>query len=76
MRTTLNVDDDILFAVQERARREKSSAGKVLSNLVREALRGQRPPHQRDHYGFAPLPPRGKTVSNALINRLREEEGE
>jgi hypothetical protein len=76
MRTTLNVDDDVLFAVQERARREKSSAGKVVSNLVREALRGQHPHHEREHYGFAPLPARGAAVSNALINRLREDEGE
>jgi hypothetical protein len=75
MRTTLNLDDDILFAVQERARREKRSAGKVLSELAREALRGQRRALGREErYGFVPLPPRGDAVSNALIDRLREEE--
>jgi hypothetical protein len=76
MRTTLNVDDDVLFAVQERARREKRSAGKVLSSLAREALRGQHRPQGEDLYGFAPLPHRGAAVSNALIDRLREDEGE
>ncbi|HET9901279.1 MAG TPA: ribbon-helix-helix protein, CopG family, partial [Actinomycetes bacterium] len=44
MRTTLNVDDDVLLAVQERARREKRSAGEVLSDLVRQALTGQHQP--------------------------------
>lgn len=76
MRTTLNVDDDVLFAVQERARRERRTAGKVLSDLAREALRGQDLHPAEEHYGFAPLPPRGAAVSNALIDRLREEEGE
>jgi hypothetical protein len=76
MRTTLNVDDDVLFAVQERARREKSSAGKVLSRLAREALRGQHRYLGIEHFGFAPLPSRGVAVSNALIDRLREDEGE
>jgi hypothetical protein len=38
VRTTLNVDDDVLLAVQERAQREKRSAGEVLSDLVRQAL--------------------------------------
>jgi hypothetical protein len=31
VRTTLNIDEDVLLAVQERARREKRAAGQVLS---------------------------------------------
>jgi hypothetical protein len=38
VRTTINLDDDVLLAVQERARREKRTAGSVLSDLAREAL--------------------------------------
>ena len=38
MRTTLNIDDDVLNAAKERARREKRSAEEVLSELAREAL--------------------------------------
>jgi len=30
MRTTIRIDDDVLFAVQERARREMRSAGHVV----------------------------------------------
>lgn len=80
MRTTIRLDDDVLFAVQERARREKRTAGQVLSDLARQALtRHDRPsaghagtgPH-----GFEPLPHRGAAISNALIDRLREDEPE
>jgi hypothetical protein len=79
VRTTLNVDDDVLLAVQERARREKRSAGEVLSDLARQALtRQHRPLEQRgaSRHGFEPLPSRGTAVSNALIDRLREDEPE
>lgn len=79
MRTTLSLDDDVLLAVQERARREKRTAGQVLSDLARQALTAQhrRPEeHATDHHGFRPLPPRGAAISNALIDRLREEEPE
>jgi hypothetical protein len=75
MRTTVNVDDDVLFAVQERARREKRTAGEVLSELARAGLRGQEHEPEKERFGFAPLPPRGSAVSNALIDRLREDEG-
>ena len=76
MRTTINIDDDVLLAVQERARRERRTSGMVLSDLARQALTGQ---HDRsgeegaDHHGFRPLPSRGKAVSNALIDQLREQ---
>ena len=78
MRTTLNLDEDVLLAVKERARREKRSAGEVLSELAREALTGR---HRDDEvaeaesfYGFEPLPRRGAAVSNELIDRLREDD--
>ncbi|MEW5964409.1 MAG: antitoxin [Pseudomonadota bacterium] len=40
MRTTLDIDDDVLAAVKERARAEKRTAGEVLSDLARKALSG------------------------------------
>jgi hypothetical protein len=78
MRTTLSVDDDVLIAVRERARREKRSIGNVLSDLARQALTGQYRQTQESEpesfYGFEPFPHRGGTVSNALIDQLRDEE--
>ncbi len=80
MRTTLSLDDDVLYAVQERARREKRTAGQVLSDLARQALTAQQPRRPEDdateHHGFQPLPRRGAAISNALIDRLREDEPE
>jgi hypothetical protein len=77
MRTTLNLDDDILQAVKERARREKRSAGEVLSDLARQALTGQVGDADRgedEFHGFRPLPHRGPPVTNDLVDELREDE--
>ncbi len=78
MRTTITLDDDVLLAVKERARREQRRIGDVLSDLARcETLpTGQH--HSAKHsmtgafFGFEPFPHRGEAVSNALIDRLRE----
>ncbi|KHO18130.1 CopG family transcriptional regulator [Mycolicibacterium setense] len=78
MRTTLSLDDDVLMAVKERARREKRTAGEVLSDLARQALTQQQSGTPRtgpeNFYGFEPFEHRGPAVSNALVDRLRDEE--
>jgi hypothetical protein len=80
MRTTLDIADDVLYAVKEKAQREKRTAGEVLSDLARSALvRGRVPSEvaeEESFYGFHPLPSRGPAVSNELIDRLREDEPE
>jgi plasmid stability protein len=78
VRTTVNLDDDVLLAVQERARRERRSVGEVLSELARQALTGAIPVQREaaGRHGFHPLPPRGRPVSNALIDQLREDDSE
>lgn len=77
MRTTLNLDEDVLLAVKERARRERRSAGDVLSELARQALTTRQSERSEEHFhGFRPLPPRGRPVSNAVIDMLREDEPE
>ena len=78
MRTTLDIAADVLQAATERARREKRSAGEVLSELARSALNATsdpvhaRPPKPR--HGFRPFPKRGGIVTNELIDRLREDD--
>ena len=76
MRTTISLDEDVLLAVKERARRERRSAGQVLSELAREALTGRQtgPRAVSAFHGFEPFPHRGVAVSNALIDQLREDE--
>jgi hypothetical protein len=78
MRTTLSLDDDILLAVKERARREKRTAGQVLSDLARQALTQQLSAEptadSEGFFGFEPFEHRGPAVSNAFVDRLRDEE--
>lgn len=78
MRTTVSLDDDVLLAVRERARREHRTMGELLSELARQALTNPRQPavscDPEGFHGFEPLPHRGETVSNELIDRLRDEE--
>ena len=77
MRTTLSIDDDVLAAARDRARREGRSVGSVLSELARSALSGSVVPtdeHTDAFLGFEPLPPRGAIVTNQLINNLRDDE--
>lgn len=81
MRTTLDIEDDILAAAKELARRGHTSAGQVISALARRALTqpaaasantAQEP---EALYGFRPFPSRGGVVSNEKVDQLRDEEG-
>ncbi len=74
MRTTINLDDDVLSAVHERARREKRTAGEVASDLIRESLTGPTVEYTMLN-GFPVLPSRGGIVTNELINSIRDEIG-
>jgi hypothetical protein len=77
MRTTLDIDDDVLHAAKERARRERRTTGEVISELARSAL--TTPPAtaaraRKSLYGFRPFPKRGAIVTNELIDKLRDED--
>jgi len=81
MRTTLEIEDDVLLAAKELARRGGTSAGRVISDLARQALtqpaaktaRGAGEPAAA--YGFRPFPPRGSVVTNEHVDKLRDDEG-
>lgn len=78
MRTTLDIDNDVLQAAKERARHEKKTVGTVVSELAREALTASHPvPTAREPkaiYGLRPFPKRGGIVTNELIDKLREDD--
>jgi hypothetical protein len=42
MRTTLNIDEDVLAAAREIAKQQRKSLGTVISSLVRQALESDR----------------------------------
>ena len=77
MRTTLDIDDDVLRAAKDLASCEKKTAGRVISELARWALSASPPGSAREPeplHGFRPFPRRGGIVTNELIDRLREED--
>jgi hypothetical protein len=78
MRTTLNIADDILQVAKERARREKTTTGAIISQLARSALTtpppGARARSVKTRVGFRPFPKRGGIVTNELIDKLRDDD--
>ena len=74
MRTTLDIDDDVLAAAKELAAARKSTAGQVISDLAREALTrpDAEPPEYRN--GFRLLPRTGKVITAEFIEKLLEED--
>jgi len=78
MRTTLDIADDVLQAAKERARREKKTAGEVISELARSALTAAPEPVRigspKAVFGFRPFPKRGGIVTNELIDQLRDDD--
>ena len=75
MRTTLEIDDDVLEAAKNLARQSDRTAGAVLSELARRALTSG--PAVSTHAGvggFVPFESRGGLVTNEQIDRLREQD--
>ncbi|MEW6707256.1 MAG: type II toxin-antitoxin system VapB family antitoxin [Pseudomonadota bacterium] len=80
MRTTLDIDDDLLAAAKELARHEGKTAGQVISTLLRQSLTGRAAPAARRSPrkvgGFRPFAARpGVVASDEQVNALRDAEG-
>lgn len=88
MRTTLDIEDDLLAAAKELARRERKSTGQVISELARKGLTGagaySPAPGKNKRsaiaekaaaYGLHPFPAGDVIATNDEVNRLREELG-
>ena len=78
MRTTIDIAEDVFLAVRELARREKKTAGQVISELARRGLHAgpgdKQEGNLEEFFGFRPLPKRGVVVTSELVNRLLDEE--
>ena len=72
MQATLDIDDDILRAVEERARTENKTAGQVLSELVRGELVRMSDALITKH-GLPVLQSRAGVVTKELIDKIQEE---
>jgi len=75
MRTTLEIDDDVLLAVKDLAARKQSTAGREISELVRQALHAdsRQATRRRNGVPLFPVRPGGAAVTMELVNRLRDE---
>jgi hypothetical protein len=74
MRTTLELDDDILAESKQLAGQKGETLGRVISDLVRKSLSGKPSPKVRNGVLlFTPRPGAAKPDLN-LVNELRDEE--
>lgn len=83
MRTTLDIDEDVLAAAKELARHQRTSTGRMVSRLLRQGLTGQGMPVSSSDQRHSSIPPAtgfhpfpaGRVVTNNAVNALREAEG-
>lgn len=78
MRTTLDIEDDILQAAKEWAQRKGGTAGRVISEWARRGL--ALPAERRKNRsgmrrGVPVLPSRGEVITLERVQKIREEEG-
>ena len=80
MRTTLQLDDDVLAAARVLARQRQSTIGDVISDLARQALakeladRSQSELSSRSELPQLPLKATGGVVDLDLVNQLRDHD--
>jgi hypothetical protein len=74
MRTTLDIDEDVLESAKELAAKRRTTAGRVLSELARSALspRGLSP-RKRNGVPLLQEQPGTRVVTPGIVNRLRDE---
>jgi len=83
MRTTLTIDNDVLYAAKEMARVQNRTAGAVISDFFRKGVASSQTPMQESsqldealaEIGIHRFPHRGGVVTNEDVNRIREELG-
>ena len=78
MRTTLDIEDDVLQAAKELAQREGGTAGQVISTLARRGLAlpvAGRKSRSGMRGGVPVLPSRGEVVTLEHVQQLRDKEG-
>jgi len=77
MRTTLSIDDDVLGAAKELARRQNKTAGQVISELARRGIHHHRARSSKKVVsGFEILPANDRVVTPELVHKILEETGE
>lgn len=73
MRTTLDLEEDVLLAAKEIARQRGITVGKVMSDLARQALMREASGTTKNGLPIFPIQPEAKIVTMELVNQLRDE---
>ena len=73
MRTTLDIEEDVLFAAKEIARQRAMTVGQVLSDLARQSLTRKSPVPKKNSLPLFPIQPNAGAVTLEFVNRLRDE---
>lgn len=73
MRTTVDIEEDVLLAAKEIAKQRGTTLGHVLSELARQALTPQVSPTTKHGVPQFPIQPDAGVVTLELVNRLRDE---
>ena len=71
MRTTINIDDDVLAAARQLASTEQLTLGEAVSALARQGMQKTESTEFRN--GIKLLPATGNRVTMAEVNTLRDE---
>jgi hypothetical protein len=73
MRTTVDIDADVLQAAKEIAANRETTVGKLLSEWARQALEPQSAVRVRNGVPLLPRRPGASKRTLELVNRLRDE---
>lgn len=75
MRTTLNIDDDLLTAAKALAAAQNRSLGDLVSDILRRSLSSSRAQRGKSRNGIPTFPVRtgANPVTPEIVNRLLEE---
>ena len=74
VRTTINLDDDVVEAARAIARTEHRSLGVVISDLVRRGLVSQRSRiDDEDGFPVFRVHPDASPITDEMVHRAREE---
>ena len=73
MRTTLHIDDDIYDTVRSLAAIERSSVGKVLSQLARRALSPSRPEQSSKGFPVFDVPRQTPPLTPEMVRDALDE---
>jgi hypothetical protein len=87
MRTTLDIDADVLAAVRALALSADSTAGRLISDVMRRAIAlglahanapatAHKMPMPKAVYGFSPLTSGGSIVTNDMVRAIRDGLGD